>query len=79
MVNLTLSILFFELFTNMNSKNSTAQVIFAGSILIFGFGFTWIGTRLFRNENRLLNRSIELELALEAKSKKARRRLLLGR
>ena len=43
-----------------------------------GIGVAFLGINLVRNENRLLQRKLELEEALFAKSRNQRKKLLLG-
>ena len=63
----------------MNNHLTTTKFVITGVPALVGLGVAWLGVRLVRNEARILLRQVELEMALEARSRKTRRELLLGR
>ncbi len=68
---------FYPILRNMSKHNNNTSLIITGISSFLGIGFAWFGLRLIRNESRLLHRRFELEGALAAKTRKARRESLL--
>ncbi len=58
---------------------SKTSALIATTIPTFiGIGLAWLGTSLIKNEKKLIMRRLELEEALETKSTKLRKKLILG-
>ena len=51
-----------------------ASIIYASTIA--SLGIAWIGFQLIKNESKLSNRKLELEIAVNANSRKYKKRLL---
>ncbi|WP_320674174.1 hypothetical protein [Prochlorococcus sp. MIT 1341] len=63
----------------MISKSTSSAWLVGGVPAILGLGIAWFGATLIKNENRLLHRQLELKAALGERSRKIRRRNLLGK
>ena len=48
--------------------NSFTRITSFGLPAVIGVGLAWLGVRIIRNEKRLQDRELELQLQLDAKS-----------
>ncbi len=48
--------------------NSITRITSIGLPAVIGLGLVWVGVRIIRNEKRLENRKLELQLQLDPKS-----------
>lgn len=50
--------------------NNQSRLLYQGFPLMIGLGLAWFGSRILRNESRLLVRQIELEESLKINKSK---------
>ena len=50
--------------------NNQSRLLYQGVPLMIGLGLVWFGSRILRNESRLLVRQIELEESLKINKSK---------
>ncbi len=59
----------------MSSANKIMLTAFPAAM---GLCLAWFGATLIKNEKQILHRNLELKMALKTRSRRERRKLLLG-